>query len=259
LDPKLLAVACEAVLRAGAIQKARYGTELAVDHKGVIDIVTEVDRACEEAVLRVLRRSFPSHDVVTEEQEIERRGRSHVWYVDPLDGTVNYAHAYPFFCVSVGLTIDGRRAVGAVYDPIKDELFTAARGEGARLNGRLLHVGSRERLLDALLVTGFPYDVRDHLDARLRHFVRFMGEAQAVRRDGAAALDLAYLAAGRIDGFWEERLKPWDVVAGSLLVEEAGGVVSRFDGSALADDVDEYVASNVPLHAAMLEVLAHRS
>jgi myo-inositol-1(or 4)-monophosphatase len=255
LDPKLLAVACEAVLRAGDIQKARYGSDLSVDHKGVIDIVTEVDHACEAAVLHVLRRSFPDHDVVTEEQDIERRGRSHVWYVDPLDGTVNYAHAYPFFCVSVGLVIDGRRAVGAVYDPIKDELFTAARGEGARMNGRLLHVGRRERLLDALLVTGFPYDVRDHLDARLRHFVRFMAEAQAVRRDGAAALDLAYLAAGRIDGFWEERLKPWDVVAGSLLVEEAGGVVSRFDGSALADDVDEYVAANPPLHAAMLRVL----
>jgi myo-inositol-1(or 4)-monophosphatase len=256
LDPKLLAVACEAVLRAGAIQKARYGAELQVAHKGVIDIVTEVDRACEEAVLQVLRRSFPGHDVVTEEQEIERHGRSHVWFVDPLDGTVNYAHAYPFFCVSVGLMIEGRRAVGAIYDPVKDELFSAARGEGARLNGRVLHVGRRERLIDALLVTGFPYDLRDHLDARLRHFIRFMGEAQAVRRDGAAALDLAYLAAGRIDGFWEERLKPWDVVAGSLMVEEAGGVVSRFDGSPLGEKVDEYVAANPPLHAAMLRVLA---
>jgi myo-inositol-1(or 4)-monophosphatase len=258
VEPRLLAVACEAALGAGRIQRARYGARLDVAHKGEIDIVTEVDHACEEAVLQVLRRSFPDHDVVTEERDVDRRGHSHVWYVDPLDGTVNYAHGYPFFCVSIALVVDGRREVAAVYDPVKDELFTAARGSGARLNGRRLRVSARARLLDALLVTGFPYDLREHLDERLRLFTRFMAEAQAVRRDGAAALDLGYLAAGRIDGFWEERLKPWDVMAGSLIVEEAGGRVSRFDGSPLEEDASEYVAAGPEVHALMLEVLARR-
>jgi myo-inositol-1(or 4)-monophosphatase len=256
LDPRLLATACEAALRAGAIQKERYGAAVQVTHKGVIDIVTEVDHACEAAVLDVLQSTFPDHDVMTEEQDIDRRGRSHVWCIDPLDGTLNYAHAYPFFCVSVGLMIDGRRAVGAVYDPLRDELFTAERGEGSRLNGRRLQVARRESLLQALLMTGFPYDIRDHLDERLRLFVRFMGEAQAVRRDGAAALDLCYLGAGRIDGFWEEQLKPWDVVAGALVAEEAGAIVTRYDGSEVREQTDEIVVANPLLHARMLEVLA---
>ena len=256
MDPRLLATACEAVLRAGTLQKERYGAAVEVTHKGEIDIVTEVDHACEAAVLDVLRRAFPDHDVVTEEQDLGRRGRSHVWCVDPLDGTLNYAHAYPFFCVSVGLSIDGRRAVGAVFDPLRDELFTAVRGEGARLNGRLLRVKPRTELLESLLVTGFPYDIRDHLAERTRHFVQFLGEAQAVRRDGAAALDLCYLGAGRIDGFWEEQLKPWDIAAGALVAEEAGALVTRFDGSETGERADEVVAASPALHAAMLGVLA---
>jgi len=259
VDPRFLAVACDAALGAGAIQKARLGDRLDVAHKGAIDIVTEVDHACERHVLQVLRAAFPDHDIVTEEQELERRGRSHVWYVDPLDGTVNYSHGYPFFCVSVALAVDDRPVAGAIYDPVKDELFTAGRGQGARLNGRLVHVASRSRLVDALLVTGFPYDVREHLEERLRLFSRFMGEAQAVRRDGAAALDLAYLAAGRIDGFWEERLNPWDVMAGGLMVEEAGGRMTRFDGSEPLARADEVVAANPALHAAMLEVVARKT
>jgi myo-inositol-1(or 4)-monophosphatase len=174
--------------------------------------------------------------------------------VDPLDGTTNFAHGYPFFCASVALAVDEELASGAVYDPIKRELFTAERGAGAHLNGRRLRTSRNSRLLESLLVTGFPYDFRDDLEKSLRLFNRFMAEARAIRRDGAAALDLAYLAAGRIDAFWEERLQPWDVMAGALLVEEAGGRVTRFDGAPLRLSADETLASNGPLHAAMLSV-----
>jgi myo-inositol-1(or 4)-monophosphatase len=253
---KYVAVAMEAVLRAGAIQKERYGDPtLIVQHKGAIDLVTEVDRACETAILEILRRRFPDHDVVTEESHIERTGSRFVWFVDPLDGTTNFAHSYPFFCASVALTIDGEVVAGAVYDCVKEELFSAERGAGAHLNGRPLKVTAREELLASLLVTGFPYDLRDDLEAKLKVFTRMMGEARAIRRDGAAALDLSYLAAGRVDGFWEELLQPWDLMAGKLMVEEAGGVVTRFDGSPLGLRADEIVAANPALHRRLLDVL----
>jgi myo-inositol-1(or 4)-monophosphatase len=254
-DAGYAAVAAEAALRAGAIQKARYGQQIEIHQKGEIDLVTEVDRACEDAILDVLRSRCPGHDIVTEETDLARTGSRYVWYTDPLDGTTNYAHGYPFFCSSVALTVDGRPVAGAVYDPIKEELFTGERGGGARLNGRPLRVSSCTALLRGLLVTGFPYDLRDDLAAKLRLFNRFMGQARAIRRDGAAALDLCYLAAGRIDGFWEERLQPWDMMAGTLMVEEAGGKVTRFDGTPVGVRADEIVAANPALHEAMLEVL----
>ena len=254
---KYLAVATEAVLKAGALQKARYGDEtVKVDHKGEIDLVTEVDRACEDAILGTLREHFPDHDIVTEETALARTGSRFVWFTDPLDGTTNFAHGYPFFCTSVALTVDGEVVAGAVYEPLKEELFTAERGAGAFLNGRRLKVGSRGDLLRSLLVTGFPYDLRDDLTGKLRLFNRFMGEARAIRRDGAAALDLCYVAAGRVDGFWEELLQPWDMMAGILMVTEAGGLATRFDGSSLALRADEIVAAGPALHARMLEVLA---
>jgi myo-inositol-1(or 4)-monophosphatase len=250
-----VAVAAEAVLRAGALQRARYGQAIEVSLKGEIDLVTEVDRACEELVLRTLRGRFPDHDIVTEEQHLEQTGSSHVWFVDPLDGTTNYAHGYPFFCCSVGLAVDGRLVAGAVFDPLRDELFTAERGGGAFLNGRPLRVSKAMELLRSLLVTGFPYDLRDDLPAKLRLFNRFMGHARGIRRDGAAALDLCYVAAGRLDAFWEERLHPWDMVAGSVIVEEAGGRVTRFDGTPTGLVADELLATNGRLHEAMLHVL----
>lgn len=250
------AVAAEAVLVAGAIQKERYGAkDLDVQYKGEIDLVTEVDKACEAAVVALLRQRFPDHDIVTEETDLARRGSPYVWFVDPLDGTTNYAHSYPFFCCSVALTLNGQPIAGAVYDPIKEELFTAERGGGAHLNGRRLQVSDRSDLLRSLLTTGFPYDMREDLTAALRLFNRFMGVARAIRRDGAAALDLSYVAAGRADGFWEEKLHPWDVMAGALLVTEAGGRISRFDGSPIALKADEVVAANPALHAAMMDVL----
>jgi myo-inositol-1(or 4)-monophosphatase len=255
LSFRYLAVATEAALRAGAIQKARYGTPLEIRHKGEIDLVTEVDRASEDVILATIRARFPDHDIVTEETFIEPTGSRFVWFVDPLDGTTNFAHAYPFFCSSIALAVDGELAAAAVYDPIKDELFTAERGGGAHMNGRRLRVSTSNDLVRSLLTTGFPYDFKVDLASSLRLFNRLMAHARAIRRDGAAALDLCYLAAGRIDGFWEERLKPWDVMAGALMVQEAGGRVSRFDGAPIGLRADETLATNGALHDAMLALL----
>ena len=256
---RYVAAATEAVLRAGAIQRARYGQRVAVEHKGEINIVTEVDRACEAAILDVLRSRFEGHDIVTEETDLARTGARHVWFVDPLDGTTNFAHGYPVFCTSVALALDGQVVAGAVYDPLREELFTGERGGGSHLNGRRLRVSEARALLQSLLITGFPYDVREDLPGKLRLFNRFMGEARAIRRDGAAALDLSYVAAGRVDAFWEERLEAWDMMAGILMIEEAGGRASRFDGTALGLRADEVVASNGLLHEAMLAVLGQPS
>jgi myo-inositol-1(or 4)-monophosphatase len=250
------AVAADAALISGRIQQARLGTRIAIENKGELDLVTEVDRACEAAILARLRRSFPGHGFVAEEGGGALSGSEYVWYIDPLDGTTNYAHQYPFFCTSIALTHRGAVIAAAVYDPVKDELFTAARGRGATCNGFRLQVSKAADVKRSVFITGFPYDLRDDVRHSIRHFERFLHHARAIRRDGAAALDLAYLAAGRVDGYFEERLKPWDVLAGVLLVEEAGGQASRFDGSALGVEDTEVVASNRLLHDAMIRVLA---
>lgn len=251
-----LAVATEAALRAGRIQRERYASGVAVEYKGAIDLVTEVDRACELAILEAIRSRYPAHDIVTEETDLARTGSRHVWFVDPLDGTVNFAHSYPFFCVSVALAVDGEVVAGAVFDPVRDELFTAEKGAGAHVNGRRLRVTTASRLIESLLITGFPYDLHEKLDERLRPFSRVMGQARAVRRDGSAALDLCYVAAGRADGFWEVMLKPWDMHAGRLIVEEAGGKATRLDGAPLGLGPDGCVATNGRIHDALVETLS---
>jgi myo-inositol-1(or 4)-monophosphatase len=250
-----LAVATEAVLHAGAIQRERYGTDVRVDKKGEIDLVTEVDHACERAILEIIRSRFPDHDIVTEETDLARSGSRYVWIVDPLDGTTNFAHSYPVFCATVALAVGGEIAAGAVYDPLRDELFTAERGSGAHLNGRRLKVSRADRLIESLIITGFPYDLHEKLAERLRFFNRMMGHARAVRRDGSAALNLSYVAAARADGFWEEILNPWDMAAGRLLVEEAGGRVSRFDGTAIGPGSDQCLATNGRIHEEVLALL----
>jgi len=255
LSWQYLAVATEAVLRAGAIQRARYGQKLDIRFKGEIDLVTDVDRACEDAILDTIRSRFADHDIVTEETRLARTGSPFLWFIDPLDGTVNFAHGYPFFCASVAVAAGPEVVAGAVFDPIKQELFTAEKGGGSYVNGRRLEVSETSELLHGLLITGFPYDVRTDVEGKVALFKRFLAHAQAVRRDGSAALDLCYLAAGRIDGFWEERLNSWDMMAGKLIIEEAGGRVSRFDGTPLGLGDDEIVASNGVLHPALLEVL----
>jgi len=250
-----LAVATEAVLRAGRIQRDRYASGVAVEYKGEIDLVTEVDRACELAILEAIRSRYPTHDIVTEETDLARTGSRHVWFVDPLDGTTNFAHSYPMFCASVALAIDGEIVAGAVFDPVRDELFSAEKGSGAHVNGRRLKVTTASRLIESLLITGFPYDLHEKLDERLRPFNRVMGKARAVRRDGSAALDLCYVAGGRADGFWEVILKPWDMHAGRLIVEEAGGKATRLDGTPLGLGPDGCVATNGLIHDELVEAL----
>jgi myo-inositol-1(or 4)-monophosphatase len=250
-----LAVATEAVLRAGGIQKQRYASGVRVEYKGEIDLVTEVDRACELAILDTLRARYPDHDIVTEETDLARTGSRYVWFIDPLDGTTNFAHSYPMFCASVALAIDGEIVAGAVFDPMRDELFTAERGAGSHLNGDRLQVSSASGLVESLLITGFPYDLHRKLAQRLRSFNRIMGLARAVRRDGSAALDLCYVAAARADGFWEEILKPWDMHAGRLIVVEAGGRATRLDGTPLGLGSDGIVATNGLIQDALIEAL----
>lgn len=255
MSDSFVSVAAEAALKAGAIQRERYGTDIQIDHKGEIDLVTEVDRECERQVIALLRERFPDHDIVSEETALERRGAHHVWYVDPLDGTTNYAHAYPFFSCSVALTAGDEIVAGAVYDPIKQELFTGERGAGAFLNGRRLKVSSQETLLRSILITGFPYDLKTDVHDSVTLFGRFLREARAIRRDGSAALDLCYVAAGRVDGFWEARLNLWDVLAGVLMIEEAGGRVTRWDAAPLGLTADELLCTNGHLHEPMLRIL----
>ncbi|MGE5358249.1 MAG: inositol monophosphatase family protein [Bacteroidales bacterium] len=259
-DPLLVATAVEAVVRAGDLQMASLGQAIEVSKKGRIDLVTEVDVAVERMFREMVAERFPDHAVLAEElgAGAGRPTARSCWIFDPLDGTTNYAHALPIFCSSLGLEIEGRLEVGAVYDPSRRELFTAERGRGAFLNGQPLRVSDVPTLLDALLVTGFPYNVHDPGTAAsvLGLFAAFVARAQAVRRLGSAALDLCYVAAGRMEGFWEEDLKPWDVAAGALIVEEAGGRVSSIDGTPFDVRRPGMVASNGLIHDEMLATIA---
>lgn len=257
-DPVFLATAVEIVLRAGEIQMSRRESGFQIDKKGTIDLVTEVDLECEKMCRAVLAERFPHHDILAEELSSgpgQPRTSRYRWVFDPLDGTTNYAHGLPVFCASLALEIDGRTEVGAIYDPTRKELFTGERGQGAFVNGTRLGVSETRSLLDALLVTGFPYDVHERLVPLLAMFGAFLGEARAVRRLGSAALDLCYVAAGRFDGFWEQTLKPWDVAAGALIVEEAGGRITGMDGSQFDPAAAHLVASNGQIHEAMLDVI----
>lgn len=257
VDPaSALAVAQEAARRAGSIQREYRSKNFSVRHKGEIDLVTGVDIACEEEIVRVIRRAFPEHDVLAEEGEATERGSRYTWLIDPLDGTVNYAHGFPIYCASVALA-DGKGPVaGAVYDPERDEMFTATRGGGAFLNGEGIKVSGVSRLTDALLATGFPYTIRTTEKNNLKEFADFAMRAQALRRPGAAAIDLCYVACGRLEGFWEFHLKPWDMAAGALIVEEAGGKVTDSGGGSFDPFRQDIVASNGLVHSAMLETLA---
>ncbi len=242
---------------AGAVQKQRYETELDVRTKGTsIDLVTEVDHACEKLIVDALGRERPDDGIVAEEGSgHDRDGARFRWIIDPVDGTTNYAHGYPRFCVSIGVECEDVRSVGVVYDPLLDELFAATRGEGATLNGRSIRVSSETRLENALLATGFAYDVRRNPNDNVKHFIAFLKRSRALRRDGSAALDLCYVAAGRFDGFWELRLHAWDVAAGLLIVEEAGGRASDLSGAMAPRSGAECLASNAHIHDAMLEIL----
>ena len=256
----MLNFAIQTARDAGRILAERFGRTLEITNKGELDLVTESDLASERLIIERIKTYHPRHAILAEEsgasspvdQELRSEWR---WIVDPLDGTTNYAHGYPCFCISMGLEYQGRMELGVVYDPMRDELFTAERGRGASLNGRRIQVSPVNSLSAALLCTGFPYDVRERSEFA-RHFANFIMNAQGVRRDGAAALDLAYVACGRFDGFWEEGLKPWDVAAGALMIEEAGGRVSNYAGEALSIYKPPILASNGLLHEQMMRVLS---
>jgi myo-inositol-1(or 4)-monophosphatase len=259
VDPLFLVTAIEAVVRSGAIQMERFGRDMRVDKKGTIDLVTEVDLAVERMFRDLITERFPDHQVLAEEMSGGASLPSGpCWVFDPIDGTTNYAHGLPIFCASLALEIDGVAHVGAIFDPTRRELFTAERGGGAFLNGRPLRVSETATLVDAMLVTGFPYDVHDRVEEIVGLFGAFVGEARAVRRLGSAAIDLCYVAAGRMDGFWERDLKPWDVAAGALIVAEAGGRVTQMDGAAFDPRGVQVLASNGRIHDQMLGVIQRR-
>lgn len=247
----------EAAIAAGAIQRKYFRSEFSIKKKGTIDLVTEADVAVERDIRDRLARYFPSHVVLGEEeaQSAPTESSGFRWIVDPIDGTTNFAHGLALFCVSIALEIEGRVDVGVIYDPMADELFTAERGEGARLNGKRIHVTSQASLIDALMVTGFPYTASEARREQLAAFAEFLAGSQAVRRLGSAALDLASVAAGRFEGFWEQGLHPWDVAAGALLVEEAGGMLSDFSGAAFDVFGKEIVATNGAIHPTVVETL----
>lgn len=242
--------------QAGKILRAGYGQSHQINHKGKIDLVTEIDHQSEQFLLSEIRQKFPDHQVLAEESGASAGEDCCLWYVDPLDGTVNYAHGVPVFSVSLAYQEGGEVLMGVVYDPIRDECFSAEKGNGTRLNGKAIHVSAVVELDQSLLVTGFPYDIRTNPNNNLDHFRRFALLTQGVRRLGSAALDLCYVAAGRFDGFWEIRLNPWDVAAGALITQEAGGMVTNIYGQPdYLTSPQSILAANPNIHPAMLEVL----
>ena len=253
----MLNFAIDVARDAGGLLMQRLGVAK-VTNKGDIDLVTEADLASEHLIIERIRSYYPQHGILAEESgEAELSGGKSSewkWIIDPLDGTTNYAHSYPCFCVSIALEHAGVLEVGVIYDPVRDEMFAAERGNGATLNDRKITVSSVEELKDAMVCTGFPYNVRERADFT-RDFANFTMAAQAVRRDGSAALDLAYVACGRFDGFWEDGLSPWDIAAGKILIEEARGRVTNFEDQPLSIYTKRVLASNGLVHQAMMHVL----
>ena len=256
LNPLFLTTAIEAVVRAGDLQMAQFGGDFRIDKKGTIDLVTEVDVAVERMFRAMVAERFPDHAVLAEEMGgAATAPAGPCWVFDPIDGTTNFAHGMPIFCSSLALEIDGVAEVAAIYDPTRKELFTAERGGGAFLNGKPLRVSCATLLLDALLVTGFPYDIHSRVDEIVGLFAAFVGQVRAVRRLGSAAIDLCYVAAGRLDGFWESDLKAWDIAGGGLVVAEAGGRITNMTGGPFTSRGGTVLATNGHLHEAMLDVI----
>ncbi|MEE3331510.1 MAG: inositol monophosphatase family protein [Myxococcota bacterium] len=252
-----LAIAERLAREAGEIQRKRYETSFQVETKGTsTNLVTEVDKQCEALIVEAIERERPGEGILAEEGGgHDDRSAEWCWVVDPLDGTTNFAHGYPRFCVSIGVERDGEREAGAIYDPLLDEMFLASRGDGATLNGKPLRVSNEATLVNALAATGFAYDIHQSEDDNLANFARMIKATRAVRRDGSAALDLCYVAAGRFDAFWEFKLHPWDVSAGVVIVEEAGGRCTDVVGDPVPRSGAEIIASNTALHDSILELL----
>ena len=243
----------EAIAReAGALLMGHFARHVRIEYKGEVDLVTVADRNSEALIVERLRKRWPEHGIVAEEGTRSDTAAQYRWYVDPLDGTTNFAHGYPVFCVSIALTRqDGQLEVGVLYDPTRDEMFAAERGQGATLNGKPMRVSKTTRLAESLLGTGFPSHKR-HANPNIHFYQQLTLRSHGVRRAGSAALDLANVACGRYDGFWEFNLNPWDTAAGVLIVQEAGGTVTRFDGSPFRLDSREVLASNSTIHRGLI-------
>jgi myo-inositol-1(or 4)-monophosphatase len=252
-----LDIASEAALAGGAVLQAYFGKLTEIGEKGRPgDLVTVADKASEEQVLAVIRRHFPDHGILAEESgQIGTQTAEFLWAIDPLDGTTNYAHQYPFFAVSVGLLMNGVPVVGAIYDPFHQDLFRAAKGLGATCNRQPIQVSQTNNLSQSLLVTGFAYDRHERIDNNYAEFCHLTHITQGVRRGGAAAIDLAYVACGRLDGFWERGLSPWDMAAGVILVEEAGGQVTAYDTTSFQIRSGRILATNGKIHQALSQAL----
>jgi myo-inositol-1(or 4)-monophosphatase len=253
---KMMSLAREVAVEAGKYILAHSGKIKEISYKeGVNNLVTDVDKASEAMIIGRIRQAFPGHSVLAEESGEHSAGKEVMWVIDPLDGTVNYAHTFPFFCVSIGVMIDGTAKLGVVYDPVRDELFSAEQGSGAFLNGKAIKVSTAELLNDSLVATGFAYSLEGKA-SNMELFTRIMGKAQALRRAGSAALDLCYVACGRMDGFWELNLAPWDTAAGYLIASEAGGKVSTLDGGIYDIYKKDLLATNGRIHAEMSKILS---
>ena len=254
----MLNFAIETARDAGRILMEKFGRKIEITMKGEINLVTEADLASEALIIERIKSYYPKHSILAEEsgEAVVIGGDSTwKWIIDPLDGTTNFAHGYPCFCVTLALEHNGEIVIGVTYDPTRNELFAAERGKGATLDGKPIRVSQTEELGSSLIVTGFPYDIKQR-DNFARHLTDMLLQSRGVRRDGSAAIDMAYVACGRFDGFWEEGLNPWDVAAGVLLIEEAGGQVSYYDGSKFSIYEAPICASNGLIHSQMLNILA---
>ncbi len=254
----MLNFAIETAREAGHLLLEKFGRITTVTKKGDINLVTDADLESESLIVEKIKSYYPRHSILAEESGeavIKGGDAAWKWIIDPLDGTTNYAHGYPCFCVTIALEHKGDVVVGVTFDPTRDELFAAERGQGATLNGKPIRVSATDKLGDSLIVTGFPYDFKQRANFA-RHLTDFLLSSRGVRRDGSAAIDMAYVACGRFDGFWEEGLNAWDVAAGKLLIEEAGGVVTYYDGSKFSIYCPPICASNGHIHSQMLEVLS---
>ena len=229
-----------------------------IEFKGAIDIVTEMDTKAENLIIKTLKNTFPDHGILTEESQEQKTNSEYRWIIDPLDGTTNYSHGFPVFCVSIALEKNGEIILGVVYNPMLNELFTAEKGKGAYLNNKKIKVSDIKELTKSLLATGFPYDVRTSEQNNIANFARFAVKAQAIRRAGSAALDMCYVACGRFDGFWELKLKPWDTAAAMLIINEAGGMVTDFKGNPFSFYSGETLASSGLIHAEMIDILQNK-
>ncbi len=255
----MLQTAIRAAQEAGHYLLEHRGNVRHIDTKSsAIDLVTEIDKESERRIIEIIRSNYPTHSIIAEEGGAQPTDSEYRWIIDPLDGTLNFTHGFPIFCVSIGLEYKGKLIGGVVYDPNTHELYSAERGSGAFLNGTRIRVSETDTMINGLLITGFPYNIHNNPDQTIERFTDFLKEVQAVRRLGSAAIDLCYIAAGRGDGFWESNLKPWDMAAGIVLVEEAGGTVTGFRGEPITPFDNWIVASNGRLHRGMLEIIGRR-